>query len=99
MYLHLGKEVVVKQREVIGVFDIENTTVSHTTRRFLQQAEKQQAVTYVNFDLPKSFTVCAPPRNKPGKTAVIVSPIAPRTLKKRADFLKNTSHKEDFNHE
>ncbi len=81
MYLHLGQEVVVRQRDIIGVFDIENTTVSGNTRQFLSHAEKKKQVDYVTYDLPKSFTVCCEPK---GRQRVIVSPIAPRTLKKRA---------------
>ena len=86
MYLHLGQEVVVRRRDIIGVFDIENTTVSRATREFLNKAEKAGQVGYINYDLPKSFTVCAPPKAEPdaGHTAVYVSPIAPRTLYKRS---------------
>ncbi len=81
MYLHLGQDIVVRRRDIIGVFDIENTTVSGTTRQFLSHAEKCQQVSYVTYDLPKSFTVCCQPK---GQQTVIVSPIAPRTLMKRA---------------
>ncbi len=83
MYLHVGQDIVVKRGDIIGVFDIENTTVSGTTRKFLSAAEKGGQVAYVTYDLPKSFTVCC--REK-GKQTVIISPIAPRTLKKRADM-------------
>ncbi len=87
MYLHLGQEVVVRRRDIIGVFDIENTTVSRLTREFLNNAEKAGNVGYINYDLPKSFTVCAPPKGDPdaGHTTVYVSPIAPRTLYKRSE--------------
>ncbi len=88
MYLHVGQELVLRQKDIIGVFDIENTTVSPHTRTFLAQAEKAGQVAYVTYDLPKSFTVCAPPRGREGTRTVTVSPIAPRTLKKRATFLK-----------
>ena len=86
MYLHLGQEVVVRKRDIIGVFDIENTTVSRNTRDFLNHAEKTGNVGYINYDLPKSFTVCAPPKEdrETGKTMVYISPIAPRTLFKRS---------------
>ena len=86
MYLHLGQEIVVRRRDIIGVFDIENTTVSRVTREFLNKAEKAGQVDYINYDLPKSFTVCAVPKGKPeaGRTAVYISPIAPRTLYKRS---------------
>jgi hypothetical protein len=86
MYLHLGQEVVVRRQDIVGVFDIENTTISRVTRDFLNKAEKKRQVEYINYDLPKSFTVCSPPKGNPnrGKTAVYVSPIAPRTLYKRS---------------
>ena len=85
MYLHVGQEVVVRRQDIIGVFDIENTTVSKATRDFLTKAEKNKQVQYVNYDLPKSFTVCAPPRNhrQEKQQEVVVSPIATRTLNKR----------------
>ena len=85
MYLHVGQEVVVRRQDIIGVFDIENTTVSKATRDFLAKAEKNGRVQYVNYDLPKSFTVCAPPRRakKRSEPTVVVSPIATRTLQKR----------------
>ena len=86
MYLHLGQEVVVRCSDIVGVFDIENTTVSRNTRDFLNHAEKTGNVGYINYDLPKSFTVCSPPKGDPdaGKTMVYISPIAPRTLFKRS---------------
>ena len=36
MYLHLGQSVVVPFRDVIGVFDMDNTTSSHLPRKFLE---------------------------------------------------------------
>ena len=82
MYLHLGQEVVVRRRDIIGVFDMDNTTISPHTRDFLHQAEVSGNVTYVSMDLPKSFTVCAPKGG--GKDQVYISQIAPSTLRKRA---------------
>ena len=35
MYLHLGGSAVVHQRDIIGVFDLDNSTSSHLTRAFL----------------------------------------------------------------
>lgn len=41
MYLHLGQSVVVPFRDVLGVFDLDNTSSSHLTRAFLERAEKE----------------------------------------------------------
>lgn len=82
MYLHLGQETVVLCNDIIGVFDMDNTTISPHTRDYLRRAENDGRVTYVSMDLPKSFTVCAP--QKGGEDQVYISQIAPSTLRKRA---------------
>lgn len=84
MYLHLGQDVVVRKREIIGIFDMDNTTVSPRTRSFLKQAEKEKRVTYVSMELPKSFVVCAPKKERE-KMTVYIAQMAPSTLRKRAN--------------
>lgn len=88
MYLHLGQGVVVRQRDIIGIFDMDNTTVSRYSRGFLNKAEKGNRVTYVSMDLPKSYVVCAPQKQKNSASAerqdrVYVAQMAPATLRKR----------------
>ena len=80
MYLHLGNDVVVDMSTVIGIFDMDNTTVSHQTRNFLQKAQKDGNVIDVAEDLPKSFIVT----ESGGKTCVYISSLASRTLYGRA---------------
>ncbi len=58
MYIHLGEKTVINDREIIGIFDIENTTVSKITRDYLSKNEKKKNVYYVSADLPRSFVVC-----------------------------------------
>lgn len=82
MYLHLGQSVVVAYRDVLGIFDLDNTTSSHLTRTFLARAEKEGRVVNVCDDLPKSFVLC---RGKNGKDIVYISQLAPATLLRRAD--------------
>ena len=40
MYLHLGEETVVNGKNIIGIFDIENTSISKHTKDFLAKSEK-----------------------------------------------------------
>ena len=80
MYLHLGNDVVVDMSTVVGIFDMDNTTVSHQTRNFLQTAQKNGIVIDVAEDLPKSFIVT----ESGGKTCVYISSLASRTLYGRA---------------
>ena len=68
MYLHLGSGVVVPEADIIGIFDMDNTTSSHITRGFLNDAEKAGSVTSVSDELPNSFVVCS--RMRSANTAI-----------------------------
>lgn len=81
MYVHIGRETVVRSDEVVGIFDMENTTVSRSTREFLSAAEKGGQVITVCDDLPRSFVVC---RDEDGRETVYISQISCATLRKRA---------------
>ncbi len=81
MYLHLGQETVVRLKDVVGIFDMDNTTISKHTRQFLADAEKGKRVFYVSPELPKSFVVCVTPD---GDETVYVSQISAAALKGRA---------------
>ncbi|MBR6533891.1 MAG: DUF370 domain-containing protein [Clostridia bacterium] len=83
MYIHLGGEYVVAQNQIIGIFDLENTTVSKKTREFLNLSEKRNEVINVSYELPKSFVVTS--KNK--KTKVYISQISPTTLNKRLGII------------
>ncbi|MBE6789296.1 MAG: DUF370 domain-containing protein [Ruminococcaceae bacterium] len=79
MFLHLGNDCVVPVRNIIGIFDIENTSISKDTKAFLSAVSKKNEVVYVTNELPKSFVVC-----KEGeKQTAYISQISVQTLKKR----------------
>ncbi len=60
MYLHLGNNVLVRKRDIVGIFDLDNTSQSWKTRGFLANAEKKgRIVNAAGTELPKSFVVCA----------------------------------------
>ena len=81
MYLHLGQESVVNDGEIVGIFDLETTTVSKNTRSFLTKAEKNKEVINVSYELPKSFIICS--KGKRDKR-VYISQISSLTLYGRA---------------
>lgn len=58
MYLHLGQDVVVRSRDIVGIFDIENTSVSKITKEYLTNQEKKHRVLNVSSELPKHL-LCA----------------------------------------
>jgi len=80
MYLHLGQNVIVPEADVIGIFDLDNTTGAHITRFFLNEAEKAGRVTAVSEELPKSFILCG--KNK--DFVVYLSQLSSQTLLKRS---------------
>ena len=59
MYLHLGQNTIVSKDSIIGIFDLDNSSWSHITRKFLSDAEKRDALINVSEDIPKSFIVCS----------------------------------------
>lgn len=58
MYLFLGGNTTVKKNDVIGIFDIEECSVSRITADFLNSEQKQGRVVSVSDEMPKSFIVC-----------------------------------------
>lgn len=84
MYLHLGQNVIVHDREIIGIFDLEITSQSHRTRQYLTRAERNGQVTNVSEELPKSFVVCGERNQKRGQT-VYISQLSSQTLLRRSE--------------
>lgn len=89
MYLHLGMDKVITFDEIIGIFDLDTTTVSKSTRNYLAKAEKAGIVENICYDLPKSFIVC---RNKNGEDKVYISQISSTTLLKRTNFVDSLNN-------
>lgn len=82
MYLHIGNGFVVRKSEVLGVFDLDNTSQSHLTRKYLAAAEKGgSVVNAAGEELPKSFVVCREGENQ----RVYLSQLGSATLLKRAE--------------
>ena len=79
MYLQIGTENFIKTEDIIGIFDLDNTTVSKASRDYLNFAEKEKQSKTVSFDLPKSFIVT----EKKGRRTVYISPYSTSTLFKR----------------
>lgn len=85
MYIYLGSDSVVRAEDIIGVFDIENTSVGKITREYLSAAGKRKSDVYVSFDMPKSFILT----EKDGRERVFISPISPATIIKRTKKISN----------
>lgn len=78
MYLSIGNDMAVRDRSIIGIFDMDNTSTSKRTREFLAHAEKEGQVVPCD-DLPKSFVLTA----EYGLERVYLTSLGSATLEKR----------------
>ena len=57
MYIHLGRDYVLNDRDIIGIFNLETTTISPRGREFLNSAQKNGAVVSLSDELPQSYVL------------------------------------------
>jgi hypothetical protein len=81
MYLHLGQNTIVPDGEIVGLFDLDNSSYSHLTRKFLEQAQREGRVVNVSDELPKSFVLCETPEGP----KVYISQLSTATLLRRSE--------------
>ena len=85
MFLSIGNDMAVRDRSIIGIFDLDNTTYSKHTRNFLDGAEAEGQVISVCEDIPRSFLLCDHPYHR---QIVYLSQLNTATLQKRAEHWK-----------
>ena len=57
MYIHIGNNKVVRKEDILGVFDLDSSTVSVNTRKYLKKAQSEKRVMTLGYELPKSFII------------------------------------------
>lgn len=75
VYLHIGNNYSVAVSEIIGIFDMDNTTVTDCTKRLLDMAEKNRKIFLATYELPKTFIIT--------DDRVYISQLSANTLRKR----------------
>ena len=80
MYIRIEDDAVVRGKDIVGIFDMDNTTVSRLGRNFLPEAEKNGLIINTTDDLPKSFVVT----NAKGATEVLISSVSSKILANRS---------------
>ena len=78
MYLSIGNDMAVRDRSIIGIFDLDNTSTSRRTREFLEKNEKEGQVVPCD-DLPKSYVLTT----EYGMDRVYLTSLTAATLEKR----------------
>lgn len=81
MYIHIGKGTVIDERTIIGIFDLDITSQSHITRKYLSNAEKGGQVINAAEDIPKSYIIA----EENGMRRLYLSQMATSTLLRRTE--------------
>lgn len=84
MYLHIGGDTIVDINKIVGIFDMDNTTVSRLGRGFLPKAEKDGIIINATEDLPKSYVVT----QHSGEKRIYISSVSSQVLSKRLKTAK-----------
>ncbi len=84
MYLYLGGGAAVEDKTIVGIFDLDNTSWSYITRRYLSRAEQAGQVVNAAEDIPRSFVV------RTDQNIILTQPTA-ATLARRLDNQERTN--------
>ena len=76
MYLHIGNNKIIRHQDIVGIFDLDNATVSSVSRAFLRRAQKDGMLVSITDEIPKSMVVTAEGR-------VYLCQISPAALRGR----------------
>lgn len=82
MVLHLGKNIVINTKYIIGIFDIEKTSVKPDINNFLKEYTKKSQVINVSYDMPKTFILY----KKADIEKIFILSISAKTLTKRIEM-------------
>ena len=85
MFLHIGNGKSVLKKNIIGIFDLDTSTVTKTGKDFINKMEKKGLLEYEDFDLPRSFVLVEEEKNY----KVRLSRISSAGLKARAEAETN----------
>lgn len=80
IYLHIGNGRTVRERDVVGIFDMDTATVSPITRAYLKRAERDGRLVSVREEVPKSFLLV---RGKRPAHRVYIAQLSPRAIRGR----------------
>ena len=79
MYINIGGDMALRDRSIIGIFDLDGTSLSKKTMEFLKSAEQEGGLFSVTDDIPKTFLVT----EEYGMERVYFTQLSGATLEKR----------------
>ena len=81
MFLHLGNDVYVNQKDIVAVCNLDTASVSKNTQIYLKKSEEMGVVETICTDIPKTFVIV----RKKNKDKVYLTNISSVTLLKRSE--------------
>ena len=81
MYIHLGRDYVLNDRDIIGIFNLETTTITPRGREFQNYAQKNGAVVSLSDELPQSYVLA----DGAVVDTVYLSELSPAAMRRRAE--------------
>lgn len=72
MYIHLGNKKNIREKDIVGIFDMDNATMSKVTQKFLNKAQKDGRLITTVDEIPKSIILTS--------NNVYMSQLAPKSL-------------------
>ena len=79
MFVHLGENFIVRQEDVVGIFDIDTSTMKKSTEKLLYDAQEKKKLRTISKEIPRSIVIT---KNKKD-SMVYLSSVSTRTLKQR----------------
>jgi len=92
MYAHLGNSFIVKVENIVGIFDLDNSTIAIKTREYLSKKEKEKKIINISTDIPRSFIVY----KENGEEKVYLSQLSTATLNNRINKGINNINIKEF---
>ena len=83
MYLHIGQNVLIPYKNIIGIFDFDQAAENKKALAYLKNAEEEHIVIQATDDVPKSYIVCSHPYHR---QIVYLSQISASTLYKSMEI-------------
>ncbi len=83
MFLHIGDDLVLWEKDIVGIFDFETASLSNDTKEYLRSRERNKEINANLNQIPKSFVVVNKKKSK--KKKVYYTIISTRTLNKRIE--------------
>lgn len=79
MYIHIGKDLVIKEEDIIGIFNLDYIGNTKEYRKFKSNLEEQKLLKIITPNLGKTFILT----ESQGKSKAYITNIGASTIGKR----------------